>query len=156
MAGDHPLSAELQRIDRIARLLDSQYRIPGTRFRFGLDSLVGLVPGIGDTLTALPSAWIIWKAHKLGAPRSTLMRMGANTAVDYVVGSIPLVGDLVDLGFKANLRNADLLRDHLTTQIATAPSRPGRASPDIRSGSPEPSDSADRPPRPRAGGRPAG
>ncbi len=106
--------AELARLDRLAVLLDSRFSLLG--FRFGLDSVIGLVPGIGDTVMLAPSAWMIWKAHRLGAPKSKLARMAANTGIDYVVGAIPLIGDLIDFGFKANLRNAAILREHLEGQ----------------------------------------
>ncbi len=117
--------AELARIDRLARLLDAQFRFPGTNFRFGLDSMIGLIPGIGDTLTALPSAYMIWRGYKMGLPGYTLGRMAANTGIDYVIGSIPLVGDLFDLGFKANLRNAEILREGLTLPAPEAEKKKG-------------------------------
>jgi hypothetical protein len=101
---------ELKRLERLARLLDSQLRVPGTQVRIGLDGLIGLIPGIGDALAALPSAYMIVRGHQLGARARTLGRMAANTGIDYAVGSIPLVGDLFDIGFKGNLRNIDLLR----------------------------------------------
>ncbi len=105
-------AAELARIDRLARLMDSRFSIFG--IRFGLDGLLGLVPGVGDLLTAAPSAWIIWKAHELGLGRRTLIRMGVNTGLDLVVGSVPLVGDIFDIGFKGNLRNVRLIHDELS------------------------------------------
>ncbi len=105
---------EIARLDRLAVLLDARYRIPGTRIRFGVDSLIGLIPGIGDTAAALPSAYMIWRGYQRGVPRRVLARMAANTGIDYVVGAIPLVGDLFDVGFKANLRNAALMRTALT------------------------------------------
>ena len=101
---------ELERLAHLARTLDSRFRIPGTDFRIGLDGLIGLIPGIGDTLAALPSAYLIVRGHQLGARRSTLGRMALNTGIDYVIGTIPLVGDIFDIGFKGNLRNIDLLR----------------------------------------------
>lgn len=111
-------AADLARIEKLARLLDARYGVPGTRFRFGLDSLVGLIPGIGDTLTLLPSAWMVWRAHQHGLPKSKLARMGINTGLDYAIGLVPVIGDLVDFGFKANLRNAAILREHLETRAA--------------------------------------
>ena len=123
---DHAtLRRELDRIERLATLLDARYRFPGTGFRFGLDTIVGLIPGIGDTLTAIPSGWIIWKAKQLGVPRHKLMRMGLNTGADYVIGSIPILGDVADIGFKANLRNLAILREHLHERLGTVPPATG-------------------------------
>ena len=101
---------EMARLARLAGTLDAKFRVPGTRFRVGLDGLIGLIPGIGDTLAALPSAYMIVRGYQLGARRRTVGRMAVNTGIDYVIGSIPVVGDLFDLGFKGNLRNIDLLR----------------------------------------------
>lgn len=94
--------------------MDSAFRIPGTRFRFGLDSLVGIIPGLGDLATSVPAGYIIFESYRMGLPTHKLMRQGANVAIDTVVGSVPLVGDLFDTGFKANLRNIAILRDHVT------------------------------------------
>mgnify|MGYP006306666675 CR=1 FL=1 len=101
---------ELARLDLLARWLDSRFHIPGTPLRFGLDTLIGLIPVAGDTLMGLPSVWLIWRAHRLGLPKRKLARMGLNTGLDYVLGSIPILGDIFDLGFKANLKNAAILR----------------------------------------------
>ncbi|MBC7281998.1 DUF4112 domain-containing protein [Hoeflea sp.] len=113
---DHDISRierELAQLDRLAKALDSRFRLPGTPIRFGLDTLVGLIPGIGDTLMAAPSAWIIWRAYRMGIRRRHLTRMLANSGLDYVIGSIPVIGDIFDVGFKANLRNIAILREEL-------------------------------------------
>ncbi len=102
----------LRRLERIARLLDSEFRLPGTRFRFGLDGLIGLVPGIGDAAGFAISSYIVLEAWRLGAPAPILMRMIANLVVDGAVGSIPVAGDLFDLAWKANKRNLNLLLRH--------------------------------------------
>ena len=104
---------ELDRLERLANRMDTLFRLPGTNIRVGLDSIIGLVPGLGDTAAMLPSGYIIWRAKGLGAPPPLLARMIANTGVDFVLGSIPLIGDLFDVGFKANRRNTALLRQHL-------------------------------------------
>ena len=104
---------ELARSLRLARLLDSRYRVPGTGFRVGLDGLLGLIPGVGDLLTTGLGAWILVDAHRLGVGRGTLARMAGNLGVDFLVGTIPLVGDLFDFAFKANTRNARLLEREL-------------------------------------------
>lgn len=109
-ARDRERQHELARLARLAHTLDARFRIPLTSFRVGIDGLIGLIPVIGDTLAALPSAYMIMRGHQLGARKSTLGRMAVNTGIDYVIGSVPLVGDLFDIGFKGNLRNIDLLR----------------------------------------------
>ena len=109
-AGGH---ADIGDLELLAHWLDSRFRIPGTRIRFGLDSLLGLVPGVGDAATTLPAAYMLYRAHRLGVPKSMLARMGWNVVMDLAVGAIPVVGDLFDLGFKANRRNVELLRQHV-------------------------------------------
>jgi hypothetical protein len=103
----------LARISRVARWLDSRWRIPGTTIGFGLDSLFGLVPVVGDVLPAAASLWIVEEARRAGARRPTLVRMLANVGLDVVVGSVPVLGDLFDVAWKANRRNAELLRADL-------------------------------------------
>lgn len=109
---------ELERLRTLARLLDNAVRIPGTNYRFGLDALVGLVPGIGDFIGALVSTFIIFHAARLGAPKSTLVRMMANVGLDTIVGGVPLLGDLFDVGWKSNVRNVALLEEHLQRPTA--------------------------------------
>ena len=87
--------------------------VPGTNIRFGLDALIGLVPGIGDAVTTLLSLYIVREARALGAPRLLIARMLANVALDGVVGAVPVAGDLFDVAFRANRRNVALLRQHL-------------------------------------------
>jgi hypothetical protein len=109
-----PSRAErIARIDALAQLFDAAFVVPGTNIRFGLDALIGLVPGIGDAITTAISLYIVSEAHALGAPRLLLARMVANVAVDGVFGAVPLVGDAFDVAFRANRRNLALLRDHL-------------------------------------------
>lgn len=107
-------AARLERLEYLANLLDSRFTLPGTGFRFGWDSLLGLVPGLGDLVTVGPAAWTLVEAWRLGARKRVLARMGVNTAADLVVGSIPLLGDLFDAAFKSNRRNVALLRHELT------------------------------------------
>ncbi len=101
---------EREALDRLAWWLDERFRIPGTNMRVGFDGIIGLIPGVGDTATALISAWIVYRAWQMGAPAPLLARMSANVAVDYVAGTIPLLGDVFDVAFKANRRNISLLR----------------------------------------------
>ena len=107
--------ARLARLRRLARLLDSAIGIPGTRFRVGLDGLLGFAPGVGDAALGLVSLYIVNEARKLGLPRHKLLRMLGNVVMDVAAGSVPVVGDLFDMAFKANLRNLDIIEDHLRT-----------------------------------------
>jgi hypothetical protein len=122
--GAHALGRDeelaLQRVSRLAYWLDDRFRIPGTRRRIGLDGLLGLIPGIGDTATTLISAYIVLEAGRLGVPKRTIARMLTNVGVDFAIGLVPLAGDLADLAWKANRRNALLLRDHLLADRAGA------------------------------------
>lgn len=105
---------DFERLDRLATLLDNSIRIPGTRIRIGLDGLIGLVPGIGDSLMLLISLYVVLRARMLGAPLSIILQMLVNVALDFVVGSVPVLGDIFDIAFKANIRNIDLLRDWMS------------------------------------------
>lgn len=114
-SGADPFSrrASLERLESLAQLLDTALVIPGTNFRFGADAIIGLVPGIGDAITTAISAYIVYEARRLGVPRHVLMRMIGNVALDGLVGAVPLVGDLFDTMWRANIRNVRLLRKHL-------------------------------------------
>ncbi|HET7307350.1 MAG TPA: DUF4112 domain-containing protein [Gammaproteobacteria bacterium] len=101
--------ARLRRLARLAKLLDGEFRVPGTGWRFGLDPLIGLIPGVGDAVSAGLSLWIVIEARRLGAPAGTLMRMLGNIVLDFATGVVPVLGDIFDAGFKANLRNVALL-----------------------------------------------
>jgi hypothetical protein len=105
--------ARLQRLEAFADLLDARFRIPGTNWRFGLDSVAGLVPGVGDATTMAVALWVLWQGHRLGASKAILARMAGNVVVDAVFGSAPLLGDIFDVAFKSNRRNVALLRRHL-------------------------------------------
>jgi Domain of unknown function (DUF4112) len=109
-------------LTRLVRLLDDQFRVPGTKFRFGLDSLIGfVVPWAGDALAALAGCSLLFVAWRLGAPSTLLLRMVANIWLDALVGTLPLVGDLIDVSLKANRRNHDLLVDLLSQTDRGAP-----------------------------------
>jgi hypothetical protein len=97
----------------IAHWLDDAFRIPGTRIRFGLDPVIGLIPGLGDVVGGLLSTYIVVEAVRANAPRALLIRMLANLGIDMVLAAIPFVGDLFDAGWKANSRNLSLLRRHI-------------------------------------------
>jgi hypothetical protein len=106
----------VERLRRLAYLLDDRFSIPGTRYRIGLDGLVGLVPGIGDAVTTVLALYIVLEARRLGVPLTMLGRMGINVGVDAVLGAVPLVGDLFDVAWKANRRNLALLLNHLDAE----------------------------------------
>lgn len=99
-------------LEWLAHWLDSVFEIPGIRVRFGIDALLGLLPGVGDTASALASVYILQAASKSGVSRITLARMTLNIAIDLLVGAIPIVGDLFDVYWKANRKNVELLRRH--------------------------------------------
>lgn len=105
---------------RAARVLDELFRIPGTDIRFGLDSVMGLLPGGGDFAGGLFSAYVIISAARLGAPPSLLTRMGMNVVVDMVIGAVPVLGDLFDVAWKANRRNVELLEAYQAEPARTS------------------------------------
>lgn len=92
--------------------MDSQFNVPGTDIQFGLDAIIGLVPGIGDLISGAVSVWLIREARRLGAPKWLIARMIWNVAVDVGVGAVPLVGDMFDVAWKANRKNIELLSRH--------------------------------------------
>jgi Domain of unknown function (DUF4112) len=115
-----------QSLEQLSRWMDGLFRIPGIGWRFGLDALVGLIPGVGDTVTALASFYILAAGVRYRVPKVTLLRMGLNIGLDYVLGSIPIVGDLFDVAWKSNQKNVELLRQRATVSAAEA--KHGRAS----------------------------
>ncbi|MEM7641685.1 MAG: DUF4112 domain-containing protein [Pseudomonadota bacterium] len=107
-------AARIAWLERLADKLDSRFSLFG--IRFGWDSLLGLIPGVGDAATALPGAYMIYEGARLGVRRPVLARMALNTGIDFVVGGMPVVGDIFDLAFKANRRNIALLKQDLARQ----------------------------------------
>ncbi len=112
MEDQNSTPAELQGIDTFSKLLDSQFRIPGTKTTFGLDFIIGLVPYAGDLISFLFSGGLVITMAKHGASGQVLAKMLLNIVLDTVVGSVPLFGDIFDLYFKSNRRNYNLLREH--------------------------------------------
>ena len=111
--------AQLARARAVARVLDSAIGIPGTKYRVGLDPLLGLVPGLGDVAGAALSGYIVLTGIRLGVSRTVVLRMLANVGMDTVAGSVPLLGDLFDAGWKANNRNVALIERHVASPDAT-------------------------------------
>ena len=106
-------SRSLAEVEAMAWLLDNSIPVPGTGRRFGIDAIVGLVPVVGDIVSAGMGLFVVWRASRIGLPRIVVMRMLSVSAVDFAIGSIPLIGDAFDLWFKANTRNLALLRRHI-------------------------------------------
>jgi hypothetical protein len=115
---DNPVALDALR--RWAVLLDSAFRVPGTRIRFGLDAIIGLIPGIGDLSTPAFAAMLLLQAVRMRLPVVVQARMVLNAALDMLLGLVPILGDLVDVGWKANLRNLALLERHARPGVPPA------------------------------------
>ena len=102
-----------QRMEAMEHLLERSFVIPGINRPVGLDAVAGVVPVVGDFITAAMGAWIVWEAHNLGMPRWQLMRMAGNVAFDTAVGAVPLAGDVFDFLFRSNTRNLKIVKKHL-------------------------------------------
>jgi hypothetical protein len=105
----------IKRLGRFARLMDTAWGIPFTRWRFGFDTVLGLIPGVGDGANLLISIYTLYLAQKLGAPNSLLLKMAANSGIDFGLGTVPVLGDVFDMFFKSNTRNLKLLTDYLAS-----------------------------------------
>ena len=102
----------------VAFIMDEVVRVPGTKFRFGLDPLLGLIPGIGDTSSALVSAFALIQAARLGVPKILLARMSLNILLNEVIGIVPVIGDAFSFWFKSNARNHKIIQEHTLTGAA--------------------------------------
>lgn len=109
----------LEHLAVLSRLLDRAFRVPGTQWRFGLDALIGLIPGLGDVVGSVVGAYSLWIARRIGAPGAVQARMVLNLAIDGIVGLVPLAGDLFDFAFKAHSRNLALLSQWLQSPHQT-------------------------------------
>jgi hypothetical protein len=119
--------AEVERsLDQLSRAMDGLFRVPGTGWRIGLDALVGLIPGVGDFATTAVSFYILAAGVRYRVPKVTLLRMASNIAVDYLLGAVPVVGDLFDAAWKSNQMNVELLRQRASVPAEEA--RHGRLS----------------------------
>jgi len=107
-AGDEA-SRRLARLKFVARLMDNSIEVPGLKSKVGLDPIIGLIPGVGDAITTAISLYIVYEGYKLGATQNQIARMIGNVAVDALVGTVPVLGDLFDFAFKANQRNLKIL-----------------------------------------------
>ena len=114
----------LLQLDRVAQLLDSQYRIPYTKINFGWDVIIGFVPVVGDLVAFGLASLLIFEARSFGAPKSVIMKMMGNLVIEFVAGSVPVLGDAFDVYWKANLRNIGLLRSFLGQQIRPEEKQP--------------------------------
>mgnify|MGYP003342557717 CR=1 FL=1 len=114
---DPPHSERVAALARLANLLDASFRVPGTHLRFGLDPVLGLIPGLGDLLSGAAATWILIESWRLGARPGTLGKMALNIGLDFLVGAVPLVGDLADFAMKPNQRNIALLIDDLDGRL---------------------------------------
>lgn len=115
----------LHRVERVAKVLDEAIRIPGTGIKVGLDAVIGLIPGIGDAAGLAIGSWFIYEAHRLGAPLELKLKMARNVAIDAVSGLVPVLGDIVDVAYRSNRRNLELLRKHFRP---AEPAKPAGAS----------------------------
>jgi hypothetical protein len=105
--------SKVAKLRRVSRILDNAIAIPGTKISFGLDPILGLLPGGGDTVTGGIAAYIVVEAARMGIPREILWKMVGNILIDSFAGTVPVVGDVFDLGWKANIKNIELLEKHL-------------------------------------------
>jgi hypothetical protein len=107
----------------LADLLDRRFTIPGTSIRFGLDPIIGLIPGVGDLIANLTGSLILIAGAQLGVPKIVLFRMGINIAINAVIGAIPIFGDVLSIWYRSNVRNVELLQNSLTQPAKRAVSR---------------------------------
>ena len=110
--GNDPQAVRM-RVEALEKLLERAFHIPGTKIPFGLDSIIGLVPVLGDLITAAMGAYIVWEARNLGMSKWQLIRMTANVGIDTAIGAIPLVGDAFDLVWRSNTKNLRIIKKHL-------------------------------------------
>jgi len=115
-----------QSLERLSWLMDDLFRVPVLGWRIGLDAIVGVIPGFGDTATSLVSFYILASAVRYRVPKITLLRMGLNIGLDYLLGSLPVVGDVFDAWWKSNKMNVELLRKR--AQVSAAEAKHGRVS----------------------------
>ncbi|MCI5066104.1 DUF4112 domain-containing protein [bacterium] len=118
-------SESLFNIQRLTELLDAAFCIPGTKIRIGVDSVIGLVPGVGDSVSAMLSSYLLYRGARLGVRKRTLLRMTMNLVIDATLGIIPIFGDIFDVAYKANIRNLHLIEEDLRRADRESRSRKG-------------------------------
>lgn len=106
-------TSAVRQLRQFSHVLDNAIRVPGTSYRIGLDPILGLIPGGGDVVGGVLSAYIMFKAFQMGVPRQVLTQMATNIALETLVGTVPVVGDVFDVAWKANVKNVELLETHL-------------------------------------------
>ena len=110
--GNDPVSVR-RRVEALELVLERSFRIPGVNYPVGLDAIVGLIPVVGDVITAAMGAYLVWEAKNLGLPKWKLWRMIGNVGLDTALGAVPVVGDAFDLAFRSNTRNLKIIKKHL-------------------------------------------
>ncbi|MGF1551688.1 MAG: DUF4112 domain-containing protein [Paracoccaceae bacterium] len=123
---DHDFERRVKRIESFAHLMDTSIALPVVGWRVGLDGLIGLIPGVGDTVTTAASTWLVAEGWRLGARKRVMGRMLVNLGIDWVIGLVPLIGDILDIGYKANAKNARMLVEELRTRRRAAREMPIR------------------------------
>jgi hypothetical protein len=112
-----PYDGDVRRLEKLAETLDAKFRLPGTTISVGVDSIIGLIPGIGDTISLGLSSLYIGQALRMKLPKRRIAKMGFNIGIDWLIGLVPVIGDLFDVGWKANIRNAIILREELGQRL---------------------------------------
>jgi hypothetical protein len=113
--GPEERSAAIDRLDKLATVFDTAFILPGTNVRFGVESILRLIPGIGDAVASALSCYLLYEAHRIGVPKLLFARMVANVILEGTVGAVPIAGDAFDIYFRANRRNVALLREHFAS-----------------------------------------
>lgn len=106
------IERRVEAIESLAELMDSQFPLPGTKMRIGVDTIIGLIPGIGDTISLSIAGYIVLQSARLGVGTQRIIQMLINIFIDWLIGLIPIIGDFFDIGWKGNLKNAAILRDY--------------------------------------------
>ena len=107
---------KIEELEDMAQWMDSRFNIPGTSIRFGIDSLLGLIPGVGDTVTLISTVYLLGVARTHDVPFNVQIKMVWNAFLDWLIGLVPIIGDVFDVGWKANLKNVSLIKEHTKTR----------------------------------------